>query len=156
YTVKKLIRLVRADNAQDFHDQEWGNTGTYFVKGTSFTPSSNPSSENNAGDSTGVSLDSIANAAEIVSSAIGIVSTPTAHPSPSPAGLAAASFSHVEHFLQAAVDAHGGTVNLDEIEQLDRSLSSATSQEIAGLWNKLSAKFANDNQSTQLDLMLKT
>lgn len=151
YTDRKLIRLMRADNPNDFGDRDSANAGTYFTTGRVLTPTSSPSSRDYTGHDTKISIDQISAPGEKVTVRIGfLVGAPpgpapalqAATPMPMPAPTAASAPSPVA--APASVDALlAGNVplDLDVLEALDDAFSTASAATLEGYWR--TARFDN-------------
>ncbi|MGC3972444.1 MAG: M6 family metalloprotease domain-containing protein [Pirellulales bacterium] len=145
YTDIKLIRLIRADNKDDFGSNDNATAQTYFVPGKQFSPTSSPSSERNDSTPSGVSVDQIGALGEHITAVIGFVASP-AGPGPSgptpapPTAPSIAEDATPQQIVAALVAADGQTINLDALELLDRKLAPLTSGQVQELWQTASAK----------------
>lgn len=144
FTDIKLIRLVRADNKDDFGSNDQATAQTYFSPGKQFSPSSVPSSERNDRTASGVSVDQIGALGEHVMATIGFVAPPPGGPAgPTPAAPPAPSVAEdatPQQIVSALVAADEQTINLDALELLDRKLAPLTSGQVQELWQTASAK----------------
>lgn len=143
FTDRKLIRLVRADNPNDFGDAESGSAATYFTSGKALTPSSSPNSQDYTGHDTRISVDQIGALGETVTVRIGFLAgTP---PNPAPTGLAPASpqfaappvVAPSPPAVPASMDALlAGQVplDLDVLESLDHAFAATSASALAEYW----------------------
>lgn len=148
FSDRKLIRLVRADNAADFNDGDAANASTYFATNGGLTPSSSPNSNGYDGFVTNIVIDQISVLGELTKARIGIAgppspvptSTPAAPPEPServPELAAADQAATVKSLAGAPVEQ---AVDLDQLESLDRAFSSATPKQLSEIWQQLENK----------------
>jgi len=137
-TEHKLIRLVRADSVHDFADGESAGSGTYYVPGKRFTPTSAPASLGNNGVRTGVSVDQIVASGEAIEARIGIerfegggspakpaVLPRPPHPPGSLAGKVAAAWNLPP----------GKKADLAELEVLLAEFQEQTPQQLQATWD---------------------
>jgi len=165
YTNRKLIRLVRADNANDFGSNDSAGAATYFKSGKALTPSSTPSSNGYDGFVTNISIDSISAAGEFLTVKVGFLGAPAPTPSPAPPPAAVAGSAPMpapmpqeglEATVQRLVQSPPETpVDLDAFEDLDRRFAAATSDELKTIWGKLDRKRPPSGKVSDSSLTLK-
>jgi len=142
YTEHKLIKLMRADNANDFGRTERATAATYFTNGKSLTPTSTPSSRDHASNDTGIAIDQIGASGESIAVRIGFLPT---SPIPAPPQAAAADTTETPQAddgpvsVESILESHD-PINLDELEALDRQLATATTERLAELWSTVAGK----------------
>lgn len=148
FTDRKLIRLVRADNPNDFTDPEHGTAATYFTTGKALTPSSAPNSHDYAGNDTRITVDQITAAGETMKVRVGFLQTsptPTAPPTPAIAPAAA------EPPTVTSVVMSDTGLDLDDLEALDRQFAGKTAEQLAAQWAQLADQnAANGNPDARL------
>lgn len=164
YTDRKMIRLIRADSADDFGESDLASAGTYYAPGKVFTPNSVPNSNSYSGLPTGISLDGISGTGATISAKLGFLSVIGPSPAPQPAiGNAPAP---VTNFASASTRTRdlllGGptstNIHLDEIEAIDKLFSESTPAQLAELWSgavagKLTADPSPSGKNTQATLV---
>ncbi len=140
----KLIRLVRADTAKDFledgpADGSVATESTYFQTGSSFTPTSVPSSQGSSGP-TNVSIDHISSNGESMTVNIGIHSTdpgPSAVADTGTVGLDQVFAWFAQDLTNSTTSRPSEFVDLDELERLDRMCTGAAAEQLEELWKLL-------------------
>ncbi len=136
YTAHKLIRLVRADTADDFLYGEPASASTYFRTGTSFTPTSTTPSEGLYGP-TNVSIDQISANGEVMTAHIGILPTvpePSAVTDAEAIGMDPAFATIADDLVEAPPGPPAAYVDLDKLEKADRVFAAATPDQLSRLW----------------------
>ncbi len=150
YTDKKLLRLVRADNANDFAHGEAATATTFFTAGKEFSPSSTPSSAVDSGP-TGVVVSDIAAPGNPAIVRVGFEPVPS-HQAPQ---LAAAPPDLSESFNQAMTPDEEDRVDLSRLESFDQELATATPESLKLLWNKVREKHPVTSDVNQKSLTYK-
>lgn len=137
-TAHKLIRLVRANNADDFAHRELADEGVFYLPGNVFTPYSTPNSHDYAGRWTGVSITDVATPGEQVSVRVGVIPpvgpnglagvAPAAPPAPSEPTSFDARISAICGERPERIE------GLRELEALQRDLQSAKPKDLIRAW----------------------
>lgn len=122
YTSNKLIRLVRADSANDFLNQERASSASYFRPGSRLEPDSNPSSIRIDGSASEVRIFDIREADGSLTAKIGIGNETATHG------------EDLTNLRSAVQETLHPELNFSQIESLDRQLSTASPKEIETLW----------------------
>jgi M6 family metalloprotease-like protein len=140
YTEYKLIRLMRANNANDFATNEYASSDTYYRKGAAFTPSSDPPSSTNLGLPTGISVTDISGGGPSMTVRIGLL-TPAGAAPPVVAAAAPAARPVAAAALAPTVDSAWSQsaeqpANLGDLERLVEILQNATPQQLQAAWEQ--------------------
>lgn len=154
FTSHKLIRLVRANSANDFLQGEWASEATYFRTGDSLTPTSTPSSDGVNGP-TRVSIDQISSNGESMTANIGILPIGPGPTAVAEKGIASMDqeFALVATNLAEAANAPPAEyVDFDKLEQLDRAFAAATPDQLSQLWKSIAPSKPMPEDFCQLSL----
>ncbi|MBX3434864.1 MAG: M6 family metalloprotease domain-containing protein [Pirellulales bacterium] len=166
YTDRKLIRLMRADNPNDFNHGEHATAADYFVAGREFTPTSVPPSNDHAGNPTQVAVSDIVLGNPAATARIGFL------PGVAPAAAVAAS-NVAEGVVPAGYDesgpgAPGGVgfagpaeseyVDVGAVEKFSAKISELTADELAAAWQDYQARLKpgalSRQQQVEVQLLL--
>jgi M6 family metalloprotease-like protein len=163
YTDRKLIRLVRADNPNDFLDHEHAGATTYFRNGTSFSPTTTPSSADYSGSDTRVVIDQISPPGDLVTLRVGFLPSPHLGGGPSPAPTPApapppppappelpGAGAETPAVSMESVLAGTSALTLDTLEDLDEQLSDAKPEALAGFWQRIASKPVAERSDTEV------
>ncbi len=132
YTPTKLIRLVRAQSANDFPDATWANAQDYFTDGDSLTPATSPSSSGYGGVPTGITISDIVTDGENIRVKIGIPTAQPPHLVSFAAPMAVADGSAGSGETQPNLDSDA--IDIEKLEQLHKDYRSAHPDELAKIW----------------------
>lgn len=156
FTTHKLIRLVRANTPSDFVEGELASAATYFRAGSEFTPSSTPSSDGRTGP-TYVAMNGLSPPGETMDLRVGILPPPPLLAQLSASTIAASESAVEVNNLAASIKqdfAASSTpeIDLDRLEELDRTFTTATPEQLESLWRELAPRDVPSDTTCQASL----
>jgi M6 family metalloprotease-like protein len=157
YTERKLIRLMRADSADDFPYRVPAGPGTYFIPPREFTPNSTPNTNSYTGEGTNIVLTNISEPGETMSLKIGFL--PSSSPSP-PAKQAPAAQQSAEPSppakqaaAQQSAEAPKQDVDLSQMEKLLSEYRNATPEVLKTAWQEALKESPEQRASRQSEVV---